>query len=66
MNAIHRCFKLFESIKSVSENMGYTRASIYSRRKKYLQRGTTALMNNKNIKPDTLVEGTAAPTPDLM
>lgn len=66
MNAIHRCFELGESIKSVSEDIGYTRASIYSWRKKYLQGGTVALMNDKNIKPDTLVEGTAAPTSDLL
>ena len=32
MNAIQRCFELGESVKSVSENIGYTRASIYSRR----------------------------------
>ena len=30
MDAIHRCFELGESVKSVSEDIGYTRASIYS------------------------------------
>ena len=57
MNAIHRCFELGESIKSVSEDISYTRASIYSWRKKYLHGGITALINDKNIKPDTLTEG---------
>lgn len=57
MNAIHRCFELGESIKSVSEDIGYTRTSIYSWRKKYLHGGITALINDKNIKPDTLTEG---------
>lgn len=58
MDAIHRCFELGESIKYVSEEIGYSRASIYAWRKKYLQGGTVALMNNKNIKPSTLVKGT--------
>ncbi|MCB6992371.1 transposase [bacterium 210820-DFI.6.37] len=67
IDAIHRCFELGESIKSVSEDIGYTRASIYNWRKKYLQGGVTALMNDKNIKPNTLTEGSVAPTsvPDL-
>lgn len=67
IDAIHRCFELGESIKSVSEDIGYTRASIYSWRKKYLQGGVTALMNDKNIKPNTLTEGSVAPAsvPDL-
>ena len=59
MNALHRCFKLGESIKSVSEEIGYTRASIYAWRKKYLRGGTIALINDKNIQPDTLKEGNA-------
>lgn len=65
MDTIHRCFELGESVKSVSEDIGYTRASIYSWRKKYLQEGAAALMNDKNIKPNTLTEGSAASTPEL-
>lgn len=62
MDALHRCFELGESIKSVSEEIGYTRASIYAWRKKYLRGGTAALKNDKNIPPDTLKEGnTPAP-----
>ena len=58
MDAIHRCFELGESIKYVSEEIGYSRTSIYAWRKKYLRGGSVALMNDKNIKPSTLVEGT--------
>ena len=67
MDAIHRCFELGESIKSVSEDISYTRASIYSWRKKYLHGGIIALINDKNIKPDTLTEGSpsTASAPDL-
>lgn len=67
MNAIHRCFELGESIKSVSEEIGYTRASIYSWRKKYLRGGIIALMNDKNITPNTLTEGSSSTVsaPDL-
>lgn len=36
MDAIHLCFQLGEIIKSVSEDIGYTRASIYGWRKRYL------------------------------
>ena len=61
MDAVHRCFELGESIKYVPGEIGYSRASIYAWRKKYLQGGTAALMNGKNIKPSTLVEGTQDP-----
>ena len=66
MDAIHRCFEPGESVKSVSEDIGYTRAGIYNWCKKYPQRGTTTLINNKNIKPDTLKEGSIAPVPELV
>lgn len=57
IEALHRCFELGEGIKSVSEEIGYSRASIYAWRKKYLRGGAAALLNNKNIQPDTLKEG---------
>ncbi len=34
-NVLHRCFELGESVKSVSEDIGYTKSSIFSWRKKY-------------------------------
>ena len=51
IQAIHRCFECGESIKSVAEEIGYTRASIYAWRKKYARGGFAALMNEKNIAP---------------
>ena len=33
LNAIHRCYELGENIKHVSEDIGYSRASIYQWRK---------------------------------
>lgn len=57
LNAIHRCYELGENIKYVSNDIGYSRASIYQWRKRYLKEGTLGLMNRKNIKPGPLEEG---------
>ena len=57
LDAIHRCHELGENIKYVSEDIGYSRASIYQWRKRYLKEGTLGLMNNKNITPGKLIEG---------
>lgn len=67
IDAISRCFELGESIKSVLEDIDYTRASIYSWRKKYLHGGITALMNDKNIKPGIITESASSTVsaPDL-
>ena len=54
LDAIRRCFEYGESIKSVSEEIGYSRASIYIWRKKYLREGAGSLVNNRNIKIDKL------------
>lgn len=62
LNAIHRCYELGENIKYVSEDIGYSRASIYQWRKRYLKEGTLGLMNHKNITPGTLVEGSVSST----
>jgi transposase-like protein len=62
MSAIHYCFELGESIKFASENIGYSRASIYNWRKRYLHRETTALLNHKNIRPGTLTTKKHIPT----
>lgn len=62
LDAIHRCYKLGENIKYVSEDIGYSRASIYQWRKRYLKEGTLGLMNHKNITPGTLVEGSVSST----
>ena len=57
LDAIHRCYELVENIKYVSEDIGYSRASIYLWRKRYLKEGTLGLMNNKNITPGKLKVG---------
>ena len=51
---LRRCFENGESVKSLSEEIGYSRASIYTWRKRYLQGGVASLMNTKNIKPEKL------------
>nr|WP_242873588.1 transposase [Eubacterium barkeri] len=56
--AIKRYFEIGESVKSVSEDIGYNRATIYNWRKKYLKEGHWGLMNQKNIKRGPLKEGT--------
>ena len=62
LDAIHRCYELGENIKYVSEDIWYSRASIYQWRKRYLKEGTLGLMNHKNITPGTLVEGSVSST----
>ena len=63
LDAIKRCFEYGESIKYVSEDIGYSRASIYQWRKRYLKEGTLGLMNNKNIPSGELKEGTTPSEP---
>ena len=62
IDALHRCYELGENIKYVSEDIGYSRASIYQWRKRYLKEGTLGLMNNRNITPGKLNAGTTANT----
>ena len=62
LNAIHRYYELGENIKYVSEDIGYSRTSIYQWQKSYLKEGTLGLMNHKNITPGTLVEGSVSST----
>lgn len=54
IDVLKRCFEDGESVKSVSAEIGYSRASIYTWRKRYLQGGAVSLMNTKNITPDEL------------
>lgn len=51
LSIIHRCFEEGEDIKSVSEETGYSRASIYLWRKKYIAGGAAALANEKKHLP---------------
>ncbi len=42
---IHCCSKLRESVQLVSEEIGYSRFSIYTWRKKHILKGASTLMN---------------------
>lgn len=39
LNTIHRCFELGENVQLVSEEIRYSRTSIYTGRKKYIHKG---------------------------
>lgn len=64
LNILHRCFEVGEDIKSVSEDTGYSRASIYSWRRKYLSGGAGALMSKKKHLPRDKLTVNAFPTID--
>ncbi|MDD6639791.1 MAG: transposase, partial [Erysipelotrichaceae bacterium] len=64
LNILHRCFEVGEDIKSVSEDTGYSRASIYSWRRKYLSGGAGALMSKKKHLPRGELTVDTFPTAD--
>ena len=51
LEILHRCFEEGEDIKSISEEYGYSRTSIYSWRKLYSSGGAAAIMNKKKDLP---------------
>ncbi len=57
LETIHRCFELGESVQLVSEEIGYSRASIYTWRKKYILKGAVALMNYDDDPRGELSQG---------
>lgn len=57
LETIHRCFELGESVQLVSEEIGYSRSSIYIWRKKYILKGVAALMNYDDDPRGELSEG---------
>ena len=57
LDVIKRCFENGEDVKAVSEEIGYSRMSIYKWRRIYLQKGMAGLMNPKDIKREALKEG---------
>lgn len=57
LEILHRCFELGENVKLVSEETGYSRASIYVWRRRYIKEGRLALMNSRDIPKDNLKEG---------
>lgn len=61
LEALHRCFELGEDVQSVSNEIGYSTASIYTWRKRYLQKGAAELMRpSKESARGSLKEGTPA------
>ena len=65
MEALHRCFELGEDVQSVSAEIGYSRASIYTWRLKYLREGITALMNPADDPRGILMPGTASSSEEI-
>ncbi len=48
LNALRRRFELGENVQLVSDEIGYSTASIYQWRRKYIQEGLAALMKPSN------------------
>lgn len=66
LEALHRCFELGEDVQSVSDEIGYSTASIYNWRKKYIKKGTVALMNPPNERPrGRLTEGSTSSNDEI-
>jgi len=65
LETIHRCFELGENVQLVSEEIGYSRASIYTWRKKYILKGATALMNTNDDPRGKLPAGEPASSQEV-
>ena len=65
LEAIRRCFEDGEDVQSVSDEIGYSRASIYTWRRKYLRKGMIALMNSQDKPRGKLIAGAAASTEEI-
>ena len=66
LQVLHRCFEMGEDVQSVSNEVGYSTASIYAWRRKYIQKGAVALMNSSNERSrGKLTVGESAPSKGL-
>lgn len=66
LEILYRCLELGEDVQSVSNEVGYSTASIYTWRRKYIQKGAAALMNPPNERArGKLTEGKAASSEEL-
>ena len=65
LEVLSRCFERGEDVKSVSEEIGYSRASIYTWRRKYLQKGMVALMTPADDPRGTLMPGTVSSSEEI-
>ena len=57
LTTLHRCFELGEDVQYVSDEIGYSRTSIYAWRRKYIQKGAVALMNTGDDPRGKLPKG---------
>ena len=59
LEMLHRCFEVGEDVQSIAKEYGYSTASIYTWRKKYISKGRVALMRQPKERPrGELAEGT--------
>lgn len=65
LDTLHRCFEQGENVQLVSEEIGYSRSSIYTWRKKYILRGASALMNKDDDPRGKMIEGAPASSKEL-
>ncbi len=66
LNVLHRCFELGEDVQLVSDEIGYSKSSIYTWRKKYIQKGRASLMTPSNDRErGALKEGAQCPSEDI-
>lgn len=65
LSTLHRCFELGENVQWVSEEIGYSKASIYTWRKKYILKGAAALMNAGDDPRGKLTEGEPASSEEI-
>ncbi len=65
MQTIKRCFELGENVKLVSEEIGYHTASIYTWRRRFIQKGVAGLMNTNDDARGKLPEGELQSSPDV-
>ena len=66
LQILNRCFELGEDVQSVSNEVGYSTASIYAWRRKYIQKGAAELMNPRNERSrGKLIEGKAASSQEI-
>lgn len=56
LETIRRCFECGENVKLVSEEIGYSRSTIYQWKRLYDQKGAAAFMRYQDIPHDNLEE----------
>lgn len=66
LEILHRCFELGETVQSVASETGYSTASIYQWRLKYIRKGAAALMRPGKATPrGPLVEGQSTSSKEI-